>query len=404
MLSIFKKPQKETPSTLPPTQHPLTQPAMKDVISSGNQGSNGGALRSMSESKSSPPASVPKQGGDLVIEESFSSIIDELAMQFASGADDQVQALLISHLNETKGNTDKRIWFMVLDLYQVLGDKIRYEKMAELFARRFSCSPPSWTEQIRKTKSKSASGRNVLVVDGAVSSQMQAKFKDFLTASRETKTCKIDCSRMKLDQTSKEGVVALQELMAQIRKFKVDGTLMGEGVVAEKLKTLVDSSKKEPKLEDTPYWLLLLEFMQWEGKSEQFEDYAIDFAVQFELSAPGWEDDGVMKSSSASTTQDPETVVNSSGAVEPPETISEGNVGEFQSVIETAMKNGKDVIVDFSNVRRMDFNGAGIFSSFVMSLPSGVPTLVIKEPNEFVLATMDMMGISTMVKIVQRKR
>lgn len=336
--------------------------------------------------------------GGLVIEESLNSVSENAAMFFANGQYDQAQSTLTQHLNETRGDTEKLIWYLLLDLYQVQRNKAQFEKLAELFAKKFSVSPPSWGDAVTSTETQ-FSGRNVMVLDGALDKDIEDKAKDFLRVTKEQKVCKIECSRVSLAQSTEEGLKIWLEAMYRVRKVKAKATLMGESGVIESLKEIVELAKTSRSVDKQVYWLLLLELWQWQGKEAEFEDSAFEFAVAYDLSPPGFDVAGVMKGET-----DVKEVKKTPPS--PPLIMTEGATNEWLDKLTKWLEDNDDgqyAEIKFSHVERLAFEAAGVWSSWAHKDLQRAKRLRLGQPNHWILVLMNMVNLSTHIKAVSRK-
>lgn len=339
----------------------------------------------------------------------FQNVVDEAAIIFASGEERAAAEMILKYLNETKGAVDKRVWYMLLDIYHAIGNRDNFEQLSIHFAKRFGTSPPSWGVGVGdeggasgSAKPAISSGRNVLIIEGGINASVMTKTKEFVHASKEMKTCKIDVSRMRPDSCDLDGFGAFQAVMAQLRKFKVSATLMGEGHVASWLKKRIDATKEKQDLQDSPYWLLFLEILQWRGQMEEFEDVSLEYTMTFEVSGPGWEPSGVM-TIEAGSSPPLEDVPEATGII-PDELVTDVSVQRLQEQINKALKEDGEAKVNFNTVKRMDFSSAGAFLGYVSSLSDEAKKITICGPSELIVALFDVVGLSPLVKFEFRKR
>lgn len=328
------------------------------------------------------------------------------AALFSVGEHKQAIDLVVQELNRTSGNSPKPIWFMLMDAYQALGQQAAFEKSAALFANFFKTSPPSWEgrEQaaVVSTPSGNMIGRHVLVVDGQPSQIHGDKLKDFVAASREEGKAKLDLSRSRLDEDHAlrvDDLRVLLTLMRRLRKHQISTLLMGENQVVEVLRTVIQKDLPVPGGE--LYWELLLEFMQWRGQEEAFEDLAILFADRFRKSAPGYESEGVVALAPTENIQDNHTPV---GLV-PPEHLTETGMVKWCEQVEAELPFGEAVLwLDFRNVQSISFDAATHLASRLKSWNRSAEQFTVEQPSELVHALFDITGVSAQVTILPRKR
>lgn len=341
----------------------------------------------------------------------FQSVVDEAAIIFASGDEKTASDLLIDFLKQSKGQADRKVWFVLLDIYHAMGDRERFEQLALMFANRFQTSPPSWESGDEGDKKEAApagaaagsAGKNVLIVDGAVNEGLAAKAKEFISAAKETKSCKIDVSRMKMDQSDMAGLAALQAIMAQLRKHKVSATLMGENHVATWLTKKVESTKEQKDIQHSPCWLLLLEILQWRGLMEQFEELSFEYTMTFELSGPGWEESGVMTIEAVNEPVEEAAEANDD-MIQLESDVTDVSLQRIQEQITAALKDKGEAKLNFKKVQRMQFSSAGAFLGFVSGLGPMSKKVILDGPSELIVALLDVVGFSQLVTIIPRKR
>jgi hypothetical protein len=356
------------------------------------------------------PMPGPLEVGKELMGEDFQNVVDEAAIVCAAGEERSAADMLIAFLRQTNGHANQRVWFMLLDIYQALDEREQYEKLALMFANRFKTSPPSWEQAIglgaAPEAKPAASGRNVLIIEGVAGDHLGARSRDFIAASREMKTCKIDISRMRMEQSPMEGIAALQSIMAQLRKHKVAATLMGESHAVGWLGKKILDTKSQADPGDSPYWMLLLEILQWRGLMESFEDLSLEYTITFEVSGPGWDDNGSMAIEAGGS--DGMDSGSSSDEIVPEDIITDVVVQRMQEAISLALAERGVARLNFQRVRRMDFVSAGTFLNILSDISErGLGKVILDQPSELILALGEVVGFTTQcscVSIVPRKR
>lgn len=222
----------------------------------------------------------------------------EAAAAHSSGESRVAINNLIHRVNATGGRCDVRIWLMILDLYKVQGSQAPYEKLASHFSDIFKFSAPAWEvfEDPEKPKAFSASWRNALIIEGSANSLNEEKIRDFLHASKEQKSSRLDLSRMRFSEKESERVkeiLAITSIMQRLRRHGCSTLLMGEADMVEMLKTRAKTGDAKFETE-IPYWTLLFEVLQWRGREEEFDDLAMEFADKFEHCHVGYDPDGAI--------------------------------------------------------------------------------------------------------------
>ena len=333
-----------------------------------------------------------------------SGVREKAAALFAVDEHKQAIDLLVLDLNKSMGNSPKPIWFMLMDAYQALDQQAAFEKSASLFANFFKTSPPSWEggTSPKPVASSLGIGRNVLVLDGQPSQIHSDKLRDFLTSARQEKKAKLDLSRSRLDEDHAlrvDDLRVLLNLMKKLRQHHISTLLMGENQVVEVLRTVIQRELPVPSAE--LYWELLLEFLQWRGQEDAFEDLAIQYADRFRRSAPGYERDGVV---AQAPTEDHSALETPAGVV-PPVNLSEAEMTRWLEAVDAHLPLGEGVLwLDFRHVHRVSFDAATLFASRLRSWNLSRENVTLDQPNELVSALFDITGVSDQTTLIPRKR
>lgn len=346
---------------------------------------------------------------------SVESIVDEVAIIFASGETKEAAEMLVKYLNSVKGDTDKKVWFMLLDIFQAINDHKQFDTIAVFYANKFNTSPPSWEgEEKPSSPTPASSGQpeqanqasNSLIVDISLTAKLEGKLKSFVAASREAKTCRLNLGNVKPDRSDVDGFRMLQEAMYMLRKHKVLATLLGDNNLQTYLKTKIESIKENQDTSLTPFWLLYLEILQWRGHSEIFEELALDYAMNYEVSPPGWEEGGVMKIEELAAATNVEDVADApvGDMIELDDVITDNNFSNLENMIRKKLSDGGKAIVNMSQVKRFDFNAAGAMCAFLSGLGVEQSKIELYHPNELIISLFEIVGASGFFSVIPRKR
>ena len=147
------------------------------------------------------------------------------------------------------------------------------------------------------------------------------------------------------------------------------------------------------------FWLIYLEILQWKGKQEEFEELALDFAMKFELSPPGWEDQGIMTFNNNNQEED---------TISLEKNYSINNISALTQIIDENLTKGNKAEIDLLHVDRIDFSAAGTISHHIQEIISHSENsnkkIIFKNPNELILVLFEMVGVSEFIDIIPRKR
>ena len=337
---------------------------------------------------------------------SNTSIEETVSTLFAEGDTDDALNRLRAYINENKGNVDKRYWFMLMDIYQILNDEKNFEKVALLFSNSFGTSPPSWVSHDNDNKKTNISGKNIIILDSKLNEEQGNKFKEFLKASKEEKFCRINASQCKFDQSEFAGILLFYKLLVDLRKNRVLSVLMGDNVLLSFCKSIVEQNHRGLKDEflthEQDFWLFYLELLQWKGKKEEFEELSFEYAMKFELSPPDWDKDGVM---STEKSQD-EDLSNETQEFKLDKVLTYSNIDVMFDFIKEKFNSQNILEIDMSHVERIDFASAGSITHFVQEIlpEDNKKELIFKNPNEMIIVLFEMLGINEFVTIQKKFR
>jgi anti-anti-sigma regulatory factor len=141
------------------------------------------------------------------------------------------------------------------------------------------------------------------------------------------------------------------------------------------------------------HWLLLLELYQTLGQQEHFEDLAVDYAVRFEVSPPSWSEVQAAEVVHAAPAEPADDALRLSGEITP------ANDKSLQEVCGYAADHG-DVLVDLSQVTRVDYDSVSQFISVLMQCLGSGKTITLRGHNALIHELFRVMGIDQLAQLV----
>ena len=147
-------------------------------------------------------------------------------------------------------------------------------------------------------------------------------------------------------------------------------------------------------------WLLLLEVLRLLNRESDFEERSIDYCITFEVSPPAF----VSPQDKVTTDHEESAVADetSSDHFMMPVLIDAHSDTLGQNIAAYAHTHDP-VILDCSQLTRMDFNAAGRLFGDLMPLIGSGKTVELHSPNHFIVALCNVMGMTNSVRIVPRK-
>ncbi len=367
------------------------------------------------ETESKPEIKTTSILQDTIVVSASTAIEEEIATIFSEGEDQIAIQTIKNHFKDKQGNVDQRVWFMLMDLYQILRDTQEFEKVALSFAQVFGTSPPSWFgDKTKETKKDSlGGGKNMIILEQVLDASYTDKFKELFKSAKKENFCRINVSQCKFEQNEPVILEKFLKLLIDLKKSKIISVLMGDNNLVNFCKKFIDDANfrknVNPALNENEQviWLIYLEVLQWKGQHEEFENIALNFAEKFEVSPPGWDDAGVMDLNKlGKDVTEKEPVLDNSLVLEP--NLNINNINPLLDYIKDKFEKEDFAEVDLSSVERIDFSAAGAISFHIQELWSNPDyenkKVILKNPNELIIVLLHMVGATEFLHIIPRHR
>lgn len=326
----------------------------------------------------------------IVVEETSGApetTLDEAAILFASNHPESAEALLKS----TLATNDPRTWHMLFDLYRLQTREKDFEKLALDYALRFETSPPVWkggkTERAPAAETQAASASLPSLLDAKACANLRTE----LAQAPNNATIRLDFSRIEMVDEAGAGQCA--EILANSQKIKHKFQVSGVDRLIQLLQDL-----NRAKHTRSAHWLLLLELFQLLGRKDDFEDLAVNYAVQFEVSPPSW-----IETSAAQVVQIPDPVPEASDdALALSGEISSQNEAAF-NLMGAYAKNHTHVVLDLAQVTRVDYASVGGLIGLLMQWLGEGKTITLRGHHTFIHELFRIMNIDQLAQLQPAK-
>ncbi|MBL8398998.1 MAG: STAS domain-containing protein [Candidatus Accumulibacter sp.] len=313
---------------------------------------------------------------------------EEVAMQYANGQDRVVQQTLENAVRFNSSAQGERLWLLLFDFYRLTGKQDDFESLSLEYAASFEKSPPAWRQNtiVAPPPSKAVA---TSLFKGELHGDNDAGFTALREAIERHSRLRLDLSKIR--SIDNEGCERLMNLLVQARKYRREIDLLG----SKELEALVDPRIILGQAQDRGCWFLKLELCQLHGQIEEFEDLAINYAVTFEISPPSWEASRVIKA-----------------PPEPPPQISDDSLSGDVYTLKGEIKNVRfadllvfaaandPVIIDCSEVTRMDFLSAGALLNVMNSIKGSGRKIVFRHPHHLLAELFRVVGLTHLADII----
>ena len=324
--------------------------------------------------------------------EGIGAVYEEAAVLYANGNIQAAEAVLNSVLDDRAEIAGQGLWMMLLDLYQLTGQRQRIEARVLDYATRFERSPPPWQDLSSKGERRKVEVAPLINVAGNLSGQAEKQFQQIAIIGKKSGAIRIDLGRLRsVDET---GCKLLRGVLLELAAERVKISMLNCGQLAEMLAGQVHPGRAEGR----DAWLLLLEMLQYTGEQERFENLAVDYAVTFEESPPSWE--------GKARPEEESSLPEESGAAAGNGIRLEGELtGATTESIRKLAAFAADrpiVEVDCSQLRRIDFVSAGTLFNILATLQAQGKLVVLRNVNAMVAALLRVMGVDQVAQVMLR--
>jgi hypothetical protein len=239
------------------------------------------------------PKSAPRSssvGGSMT--SGMNAVLETAALMHASGQAEAARDVLEQAI-ETEPETAKvaLVWLALLDIYQQIGDKDSFDRWGMEYAIRFEQSPPVWVARNLPTKTvpstlKEKERTYVIVLNGDIALANIELLGPIIQARKDLSydLYRLDMAGTKLVDDG--GATKLAKELAEARQ-KLNHIVLEpwpKAVIGE----LTAKVREKDDKDGSGYWQLLLELLQWRGDEKAFDQYALEYAIRFEVSPPVW--------------------------------------------------------------------------------------------------------------------
>jgi anti-anti-sigma regulatory factor len=317
---------------------------------------------------------------------------EEAAVLYANGSVGDAEKVLNAVLDDPSGNAGEGLWMMLLDLYKLTGQRLRFESRVLDYATRFERSPPPWEDLTSQAARPRGDVAPLINLSGNLNGQAAPQFQQIGIIGRKSGTIRIDLTRLRSvdDDGCKLFLQLLQSLAADRVKVSV--------LKCSQLVNMLEGQVSAGRAENREAWLLMLEMLQYTGEEERFEQFAVDYAITFEESPPSWAPK-VQEAMSASDAGATEEKVRDGFRLEGEIT---GSQGESIRKLAAYAAERQSVDVDCAQLRRMDFVSAGTLFNILATLQAQGKLVVLHKVNAMVAALLRVMGVDQVAQVMLR--
>ncbi len=324
------------------------------------------------------------------------AIYEEAAVLYANGNIREAEKLLETVLGDESAAAGEGLWMMLLDLYQLTGQRERFESRVLDYATRFERSPPPYVDLSAAQPRRKSDLAALVNLTGNLTIQAEAQFKQMFVIGQKSGALRVDLKRLR--SVDDDGCRLILDLVAGLVRERARLFLLN----GESLRAQLEGQLQVGVANRQSAWLLLLELLQHAGDHERFEQWALDYAITFEESPPSWEN----------KPRPPAAVASASDAGDGPgkaldDTVLEGELSgaNNESIRRLAAVGAsrKSVELDCSQLRRMDFVCTGTLFNVLSALQGQGTRVKLHNVNAMVGALLRVMGVDQVAQVNLRR-
>jgi anti-anti-sigma regulatory factor len=359
----------------------------------------------------SPPSNIRPQAarapGRLGSEEFHSAPLpgpQEAAVLYSANQAGAAASLLKAEIKDTAGRNNKQAWLMLFDLHQAAQNRGEFDSLSMLFTVKFEQSPPTGAEggdaaaDPRRAQSRERKDYFALKPNGE--GEIASEIDKFLAFAQRHGTARLDVA--KITALSGEEAELLAAALAKLRKERMPMWFNNFDSLEKVLRAALNEKAQD---EQRPYWTLLFEILILQGKSQEFDDLGLEYAVAFEVSPPNFE--AYMNPVAAAKAPDEKSAAQPAAATHESEfalkgVLSTASANQIAELVSHAASRS-EVAVDMSKVLRVDFTYTGAFCETVKAMQLAGKRVILTGLNELNAALLEALGINRYAILVRRK-
>ncbi len=318
-------------------------------------------------------------------------VIEEIAIMYANDQLAVAEHMLIDSLPEL-GKSERLVWWMLFDLYQVSGRQDDFENLAIDYASQFETSPPTWTPLLPAgTPAQGFAGVTPTEsFAGALDAGCAAQTARLLELAGQHPVLRLELARV--SAVSAEGCALLKAALTELRRRERELIVAGAAELAELLRANTVIGQRDASEEP---WLLLLELLQLMNREKDFEETAMDYCVTYEVSPPQFI--APLKVATAPSISAPAA---SERFMLP--SVVEGERGPLFTAIDAYLAAAPVVLFDCSRLARIDYGAA---SALLVRLRpvADQKKIELRDLNHLAAALLKLLGYSEVARLFPHK-
>lgn len=327
-------------------------------------------------------------------------------MLYAANHADAAAALLRAEIKDPAGRNNKQAWLMLFDLHQLSQNRSEFDSLSMLFTVKFEQSPPVWADSAdgasdpRRVQSRER--KDFFAIKPSPMGDIAGEIDKFVAFAESQGTVRLDVSKIAAITAEESTLFA-----AALRKLRKKQMPMWFNHLDGLEKVLRAAYNERAIEEQKPFWELLFELYILQGKTDEFEELGLEYAVAFEMSPPIWENyvntvaEAVAKTSVPAAAAPvaapaPEAGYELKGVIS---AASSNQIAELNSYASSRT----EVAIDMSKVLRVEFGFTSALFDVIKAIQLAGKRVILANLNEINAALLEALGVNRYAILVRRK-
>ena len=336
------------------------------------------------------------------------AVLDETAILFANGQSDPAEAMLRGAIESSLlGASARDGWRLLLELIQQRGDRKQYEAAAIDYALRFGQPAPAWLDYPaeRAPVATPPVAPAPKAADPAAVKLPPVLGADIVQPLEQLKVLSQQYARLTLDVSDAQSIdtVGAELLLRVINAFKRAShelVIVGPESLLEPLKAAVEPGRRDPS---DAAWMLLIEAYRLLHEQHEFEEAAIQYCITFEVSPPSWEPPPANFQTRPAERSVIVAVAPAPGCsgLEWRGTLVREGEPNFSQLL-AALKQGPELVVDCTYLRRVEFTAASCLLSVLTRVAQAGGQVELRGLNPLVAQLFTLLGVGALARLSLR--
>lgn len=321
-------------------------------------------------------------------------VVEEIAILFSNGQAEVAEQMLLGSLAEA--SQDRTVWWMLFDLYQLMGKQEAFENVSIDYASKYETSPPSWMPPASAANNAPAAASAysgvapTLALAGILNASIAPQLER-LDGMSQTLPLRLDFSRV--NGVDPEGCALLLAALKKTQGGERELMVVGATELADQVRAILQIGNREGG--EAP-WLLYLELLRLLNREKEFEESSMDYCVTFEVSPPPF-----VAPKKVANAPRQATAAASDRFMLP--AVVEGDIGALLRAIDEYAGQYPALVFDCGRLTRMEFGAASALHAKILELSAGERRIEFRDLNHLVAALMRLLGYADIARLFPHK-